>query len=603
MNLKGVEANELAGAMVTEVLAVMGIHEVVISPGSRSTPLTYAFANDERLNTTVILDERAAGFFALGKAKANGLPAVLLCTSGTAAANYLPAIVEARYSGTPLLVMTADRPLMDQFCHAGQTILQSGIYRNFVNHEQQLELPSNHPRYLRYLRETLKQAIHHTRFPSSGPVHLNVPFEDPLTPSLTREAYQKLKQAMRERFVSGQVTNPFSESCRLAETTDGSLLSEVLHGVASAICVLGPAYTGVSDPALIQMLEILDRRKIPVLVDVLHPARAWGHKFRCVMTSYEWTLHPAVGAADTLKPDYVFQVGNLPTSKSLRAALVAWDCSRISVNGGPDVDNRDPAFANTLGSLSRGTFTAQLEAIEADVVSPKQQILFDTWSDRDIRAQAAVADACDRLGDSWVEPKLYRELPFVMDQVCDLFIANSMVIRDMENFFATGCAYIRKIYSNRGANGIDGIIATACGSAADGIPLICMLGDLTFLHDASALNLKSALKGHKRILFVLLDNHGGGIFEHLPVASIEHTFESFFATPQEVDVSHLCQAYHVVYQTADDLLGATSVIKDFVSGKSDDTKTKSSEIRVLHLKFDRKRSYQFRRSVVDSLKS
>jgi len=588
MDILGAEANELAGLIVTESLAGLGIENIVISPGSRSTALTYAFAKDPRFKTHVVLDERSAGFFALGKAKASGEASVLICTSGTAAANYLPAIVEARYSHTPLLVITADRPLMEQFCHAGQTIQQQGLYANFVNHEQQLELPQANFRYLKYLRETIRESVWKCHSPQSGVVHLNFPFVEPLAPKLPQTKYHELKQTVATQLF----TSPLHKPEKISASGDISVERFLQTGLR-CVWIMGPSYKASDDARIERLLVQLKRHKVPVLIDVLNSARGSYRNYENVIQNYEWLLNPKAENRESLRFDVFFQLGNLPTSKSLRSAITDWDVHRVVVDLETDNDNRDPTFSRTLGNLSMEEAISQLVHFDFKATD-KQSIYFETWINQQQKVEKAIQETCD--SSAWVEPVICRKLEDLLTEPCDLFISNSMVVRDMENFFR-GSSKIRKVFSNRGANGIDGIVSTAFGTADSKVPLVCLLGDLTFLHDSGAMKLLHAIKRSGRILFIILNNKGGGIFEHLPVAALESTFEAFFATPQAVNIRAVCRAYEVECESIDNIEAFELAVESFFNSTLAETDPCKPVLTCLDLDLDRKRSFQFRRSL------
>ena len=595
MNLDKIQANELAGIAFVEALAVLGIQDVVMSPGSRSTPLTYAFSQDSRFNTTVALDERDAGFFALGKAKASGIASVLVCTSGTAAANYLPAIVEARYSRTPLLILTADRPLIEQHCHSAQTILQMGMFSNFVHHEQQLELPQNTAKFVKFIREILRNAVLKAKN-AYGPVHLNVPFEGNLTPLLEPEAYEQAKISIRKRFFNAvpavSPIKPLQAEC------SQSWISHHLTG-KRCLCIVGPSYEmGSDETSLGQLIQRLDQLKIPVIVDSLNAARTLSNQCSNIIAPYEWLLNSKNGNLDSLEPQLILQVGDIPTSKSLRQAMSHWDSLRIAIQPVTDSDNHDPSYSHTIASVSLEV--ALVECLEMETLPETTQLNFhQSWVQKANGARDFLRDHCQNNSD-WVEPVFCHRLPVLLQQSHDLFIANSMIIRDMENFYLDS-SNVEKVFSNRGANGIDGIVSTALGAAREGTPLVCLLGDLSFFHNTGALKLARELKAGCKVLFVLLDNQGGGIFEHLPIASKEAVFEKFFATPQEVDIASICNAYGVKYH---DCPSQFQLLESFLIewfNETDENESASSRVTLLHLKFNRKQSYQYRRRLLKQL--
>jgi 2-succinyl-5-enolpyruvyl-6-hydroxy-3-cyclohexene-1-carboxylate synthase len=604
MNLETVQANELAALVVAETLAHRGIRDVVVSPGSRSTPLTAVFAKDGRFDVNVILDERSAAFFALGRAKSSGRASVLVCTSGSATANYLPAIVEARYSHTPLLVLTADRPLMGQHCHSGQTIDQIGMFANFVNHQQQLELPRASAAGVRYLRETLRHALYLTKFPQGGVVHLNVPYEDPLTPALSAEALSDCRQTLRETYFAGEPGRSLDQAGVSGSPLQGRDCSTqggeaVAAGwMAPLLCILGPDYADGQQEGTLSLLHCLQGAHIPVLVDALHPARGLSGQFSNLITCYEAMLQPQMELQPALGPRTLLQLGNLPTSKSLRQALESWDCERWIVGGAPLCDHQDPTYSRTAGFMNLQQLCTGLSGVSCEV-APAQASYLQRWQVTRDAVQASIDDALKAL-PGWTESRLCRSLADWIEVPCDLFVANSMIIRDMEQYYP-GSPLVRRVFSNRGANGIDGIISTAIGTASRERPMLCLIGDLSFLHEAGGLNQSRNLRHGERMLLVVLDNAGGGIFEHLPIASQGELFETYFATPQPVNLAAICEAYGVRYTCADSDLQAEDCIRSFLDGRTP-AFAPGSPVSVLHLHFDRKASASGRRSVIQAVK-
>ena len=578
MNLADFQANELASLIMAETIHKVGITDIVMSPGSRSTPLTYTFATDSRFATYPVLDERSAGFFALGLAKNKRCPVVLLCTSGTASANYLPAIVEARYSHTPLIVLTADRPPHQQDCHAGQTIDQVGIYSNFVNWQLTLALPQSTETHLRYLRETMKAACVRAMNPQPGVVHFNVPFEEPLCPASTDSERETMRL-----FIAGMLASEIDIPTMAHYDASAPVSESILRRVQECekpLIVVGPCYAGADEPMVCDLVELAGKLKAPIVADALNPLRNHAQAEHLLVRNFEFLLR-SEKQKEGLKPDLVLLLGDLPTSKTLRGALNNWGCDLICLGQG--IDNRDPGLSQLVANqVSIGGLRA---AITKD---RKLNDYIEQWKDRDDRVERAKTTAFDKLQE-WAEPVLCRELASMLSSTSDLFVSNSMIVRDMEAYWL-GSSKVQRVLTNRGANGIDGIVSTAFGAAKSRRPLLCLTGDLAFLHDAGGLLLKKHLVAGERIAFLLLDNKGGGIFEHLPISKRNPPFETYFATPQEVDVKKLCESYHIDYQSITDQQSLAENLGEFLSGKT-------GNCVCMHLKFDRKASYRLRKEV------
>jgi 2-succinyl-5-enolpyruvyl-6-hydroxy-3-cyclohexene-1-carboxylate synthase len=556
--------NSLWCGVLVETLVRLGLQQAIISPGSRSAPLTFAFARHPEVECIPLLDERSAGFFALGLAKQQRRPVVLVCTSGTAAANYLPAVVEAHESGVPLLVLTADRPPELRDCHSGQTIDQNKIYGDYVKHQHECAVPDASLAMLRYLRQTVVHAYRRTLAPDAGPVHLNCPFRDPLPP-LADQATMPSEKAMKEFFngISGE-TFP-AVAAKLPPKrwlTRGVIVvgpNESLDGKVFARCVG----------------RISRSLGWPVLADALSPVRMHAAQAGHVVVHYD-TLLRDESAAMTLRPDQVICVGGWPTSKVLRAWLQKSD---------PEVMLLTERGANEDGlHLRTRVQRASLSAWSAGFSASRRANRFiQDWQERDRRVARQLSAALRRVA-GLIEPKwpgvLAAELP--IGTPC--FIASSMPVRDAEYFWPAGNRG-QRLFFNRGANGIDGTLSTAMGLAHGGSPTVLVTGDLALLHDTNGFLARPKLKGSLTI--VLINNQGGGIFEHLPVAQFEPIFEEYFATPQQVDFAKLCAAYgadHVV-------------IKDERQLGKLVAKLPRSGIRVLELRTNRKQDAAFRKQL------
>lgn len=512
--------NSLWGGVLVETLYRLGLREAVISPGSRSTPLTLALARHPGLEAIPVLDERSAAFFALGLARQHHRPVALLCTSGTAGANYFPAIIEAQESGVPLLVITADRPPEMRACRSGQTIDQQKLFGGHVNFQHEFPVPEATLPRLRYLRQTTAHAWERTQWPFAGPVHLNAPFRDPLPPvadGLTGALRPELNEA---KFFAGL------KPIETVETIPGGRLRFEGRGVIIA----GQARP--RDPAAYARAVGTISRKLgwPVLADALSPLRHHAHLVPNLVTTYDFIARSAA-LSKQLQPDHVLCLHDWPTSKALRQWLQADDLSVTFVSLHP----QNPDALHRRSRLLR----CPVEALAGVVQSGGK---FKGWLAGWLQAERQAVRRRGRAlaaTDGRFEGRVSALLPAVLPKGTSLVVANSMPVRDLEYF----CPANRRglvVHCNRGANGIDGTLSTALGLAHGNRPAVLLTGDLALLHDTNGFLSVPRFRGSLTI--VLINNRGGGIFGHLPVARFE-PFEEFFATPQQADFRKLSAAY------------------------------------------------------------
>jgi 2-succinyl-5-enolpyruvyl-6-hydroxy-3-cyclohexene-1-carboxylate synthase len=514
-------ANALWGGVLAETLARLGVAQAVVSPGSRSTPLTLAFARHAALETIPVLDERSAAFFALGLARKSGRPVVLVCTSGTAGANYLPAVIEARESGVPLIVITADRPPEMRACASGQTIDQQKLFGAHVNFYHELAVPVASREMLAYLRQTIVHAGMRSLRPQRGPVQLNAPFRDPLVPH--RAGAAEVPTSVLEAGFFDQIA-----PLQAAEAAPVPLWAGMPSG--AGVIVAGPEIVGDGVAYAQAVGALAVRLGWPVLADGASPLRHFPADDAVVIGAYDAILRHARTALD-LRPQHVLCLGNWPTSKVLRQWLDAADAEVVLLS--ERLDNRDSLHGRTRqlqGSVfsvrmppagqKGGGHAAEWRQVEAKVLA----------------AMAAVQRPAAGIFEGDVVPLLAEALP----GGTPVFVASSMPIRDAEYFWPVNGRGLR-LFFNRGANGIDGTLSSALGIAHGGPPAVLLTGDLAFLHDSNGLLLRKDLRGSLTV--VLINNAGGGIFGHLPIAAFDPPFERYFATPQQVDFALLSQAH------------------------------------------------------------
>lgn len=553
--------NALWCSVLAETLVRCGVTQAVISPGSRSTPLTMALAGHPGVEAIPVLDERSAAFFALGLAKQKGRPVVLVCTSGTAGANYFPAVIEAHESGVPLIVITADRPPEMRDCSSGQTIDQQKLFGGFVRFYHEFAVPEAKVGLLRYLRQTVVHAVDRA---GHGPVHLNAPFRDPLAP-VADDTAKHLEGADWEAFFTEFLApkpEPFT----------GVTLPENGRG----LIIAGPAQPADGEVWNEAVWSFAGERGWPVLTDALNPLRSHAPVEANVVTTYDVILRsPALAAR--LKPDFVVCLENWPTSKVLRGWLESLDVPvmLLSANEG----NRDALHGATR--WVRCGIEDVLHAGSGEA-SDEVKTYAATWAKAE-HATRAIIDERLAAGATF-EGRVVWELARTLPAGTPLFIANSMPVRDAEYFWPANNRGVC-VFVNRGANGIDGTLSTALGIAHGNAPAVLLTGDLALLHDTNGFLSVPRLKGSLTIIVV--NNDGGGIFNHLPVAQFNPPFEKYWATPQAVDFTKLCAAYGIEHTLVGDASRLAALVGELPE----------SGVRVLEVRTDRVRDAAFRKQL------
>ncbi len=541
----------LAGAwarLLVDGFAEAGVRHAVVSPGSRSTPLVLALAEHPRLAATVVLDERDAGFHALGLAKASGFPALALCTSGSAGAHYLPAAIEAAAARVPLLLVTADRPPHAQQRDAPQTVDQARLFGPFARAAFELGLPDARPAALRALRQTAALAAARTRFPEPGPVQVNAPFDKPLEPQPPNEQDRALAAAIEElqRTPPPRIVPPpgrpdertldeLAAACRAARR--GVIVAGPLAAWdAAALRAAGDLAAALGWPLL---AEATSQLRFAPLAPAGHAAR---------IGRFETAWHePRLRAR--FAPDFVLQLGGTPASRGYERLLLAQPALQRAVitrwgvadphSPAPLVVNADPgatldallARCDSFGGAAP-EWLAEWHALESaacDALAP-----LDAAVDAPLTEAAAVRTALLALRDGDA-----------------LGLSNSLPVRTVD-LFAGADQRDLLVFAQRGANGIDGLVAGAAGFAtAARRRMLLLLGDLAFQHDLGGLAAARACP--VPLAIVVLANGGGRLFEMLPLADggvSPADFERFFLTPQELAIGAAAAAFGVPHAAA-----------------------------------------------------
>ncbi len=554
--------NTVWASILVETFQRLGLTTAILCPGSRSTPLTLAFATHPQIEAIPILDERSASFFALGQAKQTGKPVVLVCTSGTAGANFYPAIIEARESRVPLLILTADRPPELRDCHSGQTIDQIKLYGHYPNWQTELATPSLEIGLLHYLRQTLIHAWEKTLFPVPGPVHLNLPFRDPLAPLPEPKAANLAANFQTEEFFAHL---PLSSS---SSSLPPSLPLPTWQNCPRGIIIAGVAQPQNPEQYCQAIAHLSKTLNWPVLAEGLSPLRNYAALNPYLISSYDFILrNPTL--ADKLTPEVSIQIGELPTSKTLRHWLEKTQPLTFLVTESDR--NLDPLHGRTIPlRMAVATLATTLEPIQ---INSSQTAYLQQWCNW----ESQVTEAVDRTMSSITdlsEPKVSWLISQYLPPKTPLFIANSMPVRDIEYFWKPGNLHIRPLV-NRGANGIDGTLSTALGMAHRHQSSVLLTGDLALLHDTNGFLIRQYFQGHLTIL--LINNNGGGIFGMLPIAKFDPPFTEFFATPQNINFSRLSACYDIEHQGIDSWQQLQSLLNPLPS----------SGIRVIEVKSDR----------------
>jgi len=534
----------LLRAFVDE-LARCGMRAACTAPGSRCAPLILTLAREPRVRCFSHVDERCSAFFALGLAKASGLPVAVVCTSGTAAAELLPAAIEAQQARVPLLLLTADRPPELRESGAGQTIDQLKLFGDAAKWFFEVGVHEASPARLRWMRTLACRAYWMALEGRPGAVHLNFPLREPL---VCEQELPADRSARREG-------RPYVRRAP-GKPAEGEAMTNLYELAASS--ARGVVVAGRDERAGRQPLGPTDPRSLgeaaaafaaaagwPVLADPLSGARRGG----AAVAHYDPLLRDEAFAA-SVEPDVVIRVGDLPTSKPLREWLAGLRGAR-QVALDAEGSWQDPA-AVLSDSLALDPATALSEL--ATVPPAADHDWLALWRSADERAAAAILAT---IGDGGLsEPAVAAELGVLLPDVATLFVASSMPVRDIETFWP-----IRpdppRVLCNRGANGIDGIVSSAFGAAADGLgPVVLLIGDVALAHDIGGL--LAARRLALKLTIVLLDNGGGGIFDFLPVsratmALADDAYTRHIATPTGLDFSKAAALYGLEHERAGDL--------------------------------------------------
>ena len=530
--------NEYIAALVDEFYQ-LGVRHAVFSPGSRSTTMAMLFKEHEGFETYMNIDERSASFMALGIAKAHKEPTVLVCTSGSAVAHYLPAILEAQYSGIPLIVLSADRPHTLLHVGAPQTVDQHKIFGTAVNYFEELAVPQE-SHYYTYPRQVARKAYMKAMDTKKGPVHINVPLFEPLVPELSRNHFEAGRSSFK--VVKPNYSSVFgcdnrnnlphiNNATDIAHGNDGTKeINDLLERYERILILAGPQIDIDEAETICSFGEAL---QAPILADPLSNVRGCDTS-KVVISTYD-ALLARQALWYELKPDCVIQFGQIVVSKRVQQMIASWtDVEYIEVN--PTMDSMNPTGKTTMHmQASIDVFTHLYGK------NNNSDTYLNIWRRLDQAGKKQLSLASDE--PHCFEGRTIRELQKQIPEDGQIFVANSMTIRDFDYFWFSGESKA-VLYGNRGVNGIDGTISTALGLAVNGRPTYLVTGDLSLFHDLNGL---AVAKTHNLNLTIILHNNdGGGIFEYLPQKGTKH-FDYLFSTSQGLDYSGAAKLYGCDY--------------------------------------------------------
>lgn len=539
--------NHAFAAALFEELARSRIRDVCLCPGSRSTPLAVATATTPELHCWTHIDERAAAFFALGLSKAKRAPVALICTSGTAAANFLPAVVEAHHAKVPLLVLTADRPPELRDWGAGQTIEQLKLYGSHTRWFAEVAIPEEAGDALRYARSLAVRAVSEATGRPAGPVHLNLPFREPLEPVVVPSEMPADLTRRDPLAANGRIGRVY------ANVAQGALVPDVdtVAALARLVCdhPRGVVACGPLDDrrGVVEAIANFSREAgWPILADAASQLRRGPHAADAPIVANADLLLRDETFARSHAPHVVLRIGAPPTSKALRLWTERHTPEHVVLID-PDGGWNDPS--HLASSVIRVEPATLLDAVCNALPARARRdrgIWLREFAEADARAESAVR-RCLADEEALLEPRAVRELSDALPDDTVLYVSNSMPVRDLDTFLAISARKLR-ILCNRGANGIDGMVSSALGAAAAECGHVVLLtGDLAFLHDLTGL--VAGCRHGLRATVVVFNNDGGGIFSYLPIAAYGEAvrFEQNFRTPMGIDFGPAAQSFGAAF--------------------------------------------------------
>ncbi|MBW4435930.1 MAG: 2-succinyl-5-enolpyruvyl-6-hydroxy-3-cyclohexene-1-carboxylic-acid synthase [Pleurocapsa minor GSE-CHR-MK-17-07R] len=534
--------NLLWATIFMDELARCGVRDVIVAPGSRSTPLVFAASEHPLLRVHSIIDERGAAFFALGMGLVTGIPAVVLCTSGTAAANFYPAVIEAKLSGVPLIVVTADRSHELRDSGANQTIDQVKLFGSHVLWAYDAALPESQPPALarRNLRTLAARSVALSTGLTRGPVHLNFPFRKPLEPTAVEADLHEDDTGRPDMLPFTQIVPPELHPDFVAL----DWLEAELVAAERPVIVCGPRCERDEFPLAVKALAL--RIGAPVLADALSGVRFSVDRHGVIISTYETILN----AASVPPPDFILQFGGPVTSQALDEYLSSANATRVNVQR--EGRWQDPHHQSDLLIIAEAARLCDyMQTIQRD----------DAWLKQWQQAEHDVSRLLDEtLQTHWFDGAVARNISHLLPYGAPLVLASSLSVRHFDQFSLRDGTHLT-VYANRGASGIDGTLSTAAGVGKASEERVTLLaGDLAAIHDLNGL--MAFGRTHTACTLVVVNNDGGGIFQRLPIAQFDPPYHELFVTPHGLNFAGAAQMFGFRYALANDAATFEQMFKD-----------------------------------------
>jgi len=532
-----INRNILWAETFVKELVSCGVKYASLSPGSRNTPLTLAFAYNKKIKSFVHVDERSSGFFALGLAKATNTPVAIVCTSGTATAELYPAIVEAYQQRVPLIVCTADRPPELRGRGANQTINQNNLYKNHIRWFHDPGLPQPNIESLAKLKEEIRKAVTKSMFTAKGPVHINFPFRKPFEPKTFTDEVEKDVIDFAGESVTANFHQRKTNTTNLTRKSWIKDISNLAAKYEKGIIITGPGHFGKD--FIEECGKLSSTLGYPVFADATSQLRFGSHDKKNIISCYDAFLRSEYFSKQ-IQPEIIIQFGRTITSKGLETFLNNCSAERYIINEYGDWF--DPSGkAKAAYACEPASFCKSLNNIfEKKKINRKTSVWLQKIKDAEERSAKLKKEIIDK-SEFPNECRIIEEILEAAPNRANIMLSNSMPVRDFD-YFASAKNKAIEVFNNRGASGIDGITSTALGiSSSSGKPTILLIGDLAFYYDLNSL--LSARKYKTSLTIVLLNNNGGGIFEILPISKYGKIFNDFFVTPHKLDFQAIVKAY------------------------------------------------------------
>lgn len=531
-----VNRNYFWSTIFIDQLVECGVKYACISPGSRSTPITYAISQNKKIKSYVIIDERTSGFFALGLSKQSNSPVIIITTSGTATAELYPAIIEAYQNRVPLIICTADRPAYLRSSGANQTINQDNIYKNHIRYFHDTGLPKLDLKSIVNLKANVKKAFDICKTTNVGPVHFNFPFEKPLEPdSFTDE----IKENILLESLPVEYLECKSESLEKTNLNTFKILSELIRNNNNGLITIGAGT--FSDESFSSLENISTKLSIPIFADVSSSLRFKSKNLSNLVANYD-SICRIDSIIKSFKPKYILHFGRPLTSRSFEDFLSNSKAKHFIVNSFGDFNTR--LKKNNIVKMDEIFFIKSLNQVEVlnNNIYSKNLKYLKTVDSQIEKIKNEIFSNSNKLNETQIVLETINSIP----PNSNLIIGNSTPVRDLD-FFSSVLNKNIKVFQNRGASGIDGIISTALGiGSLSKNPTYLIVGDISFYYDINSLLIAKQYK--IPLIIILINNNGGSIFRFLPISNHKNVLEKYFLTPTNLSFKKLSEAFEVDFK-------------------------------------------------------